>query len=156
MQLLKGRKLQRETFSKIQSIKKFASQEFPGPPVVRTPCFHCWGPGFDPWSGNHDPTSHVETPQALPPKQHLFFKKLLEEGNSQREGHQQRKARPGDTRKQGARHWEEVEGPWGDCKGGPGSPKCQTRGRQPVLTAGQEAPQGSPSRRWSWHSTWYF
>ena len=26
--------------------------EFPGGPVVRTPCFHCWGPGFKPWSGN--------------------------------------------------------------------------------------------------------
>ena len=27
-------------------------QEFPGGPVVRTPRFHCRGPGFDPWSGN--------------------------------------------------------------------------------------------------------
>ena len=26
--------------------------EFPGSPVVRTPRFHCQGPGFDPWSGN--------------------------------------------------------------------------------------------------------
>ena len=26
--------------------------EFPGGPVVRTPRFHCWGPRFDPWSGN--------------------------------------------------------------------------------------------------------
>ena len=27
-------------------------QEFPGCPVVRTPRFHCHGPGFNPWSGN--------------------------------------------------------------------------------------------------------
>ena len=26
--------------------------EFPGSPVVRTPRFHCQGPGFSPWSGN--------------------------------------------------------------------------------------------------------
>ena len=26
--------------------------EFPGGPVVRTPCFHCRGHRFDPWSGN--------------------------------------------------------------------------------------------------------
>ena len=25
---------------------------FRGGLVVRTPCFHCRGPGFDPWSGN--------------------------------------------------------------------------------------------------------
>ena len=27
-------------------------REFPGHPVVRTLCFHCQGPGFDPWLGN--------------------------------------------------------------------------------------------------------
>ena len=27
-------------------------QYFPGGPVVKTPSFHCRGPGFDPWSGN--------------------------------------------------------------------------------------------------------
>ena len=32
--------------------------EFPGCPVVRSPCFHCNGPGFNPWSGNKDPASH--------------------------------------------------------------------------------------------------
>ena len=26
--------------------------DFPGSPVVKTPCFHCRGHGFDPWSGN--------------------------------------------------------------------------------------------------------
>ena len=31
---------------------KRCAREFPGSPVVRTPCFHCRGPGFDPWSGN--------------------------------------------------------------------------------------------------------
>ena len=28
----------------------------PGGPVVRTWGFHCWGPGFNPWLGNWDPT----------------------------------------------------------------------------------------------------
>ena len=27
-------------------------RELPGSPVVRTPCSHCQGPGFSPWSGN--------------------------------------------------------------------------------------------------------
>ena len=26
--------------------------DFPGSPIVRTPCFHCRGHGFDPWSGH--------------------------------------------------------------------------------------------------------
>ena len=26
--------------------------DFPGGPVGKTPCSHCRGPGFDPWSGN--------------------------------------------------------------------------------------------------------
>ena len=33
---------------------------FPDSTVVRTLHFHCGGRGFDPWSGNEDPTSHVE------------------------------------------------------------------------------------------------
>ena len=27
-------------------------REFPDGPVVRTLCFHCQWPGFNPWSGN--------------------------------------------------------------------------------------------------------
>ena len=34
----------------ITKILKF-NEEFPCSPVVRTPCSHCRGPGFDPWSG---------------------------------------------------------------------------------------------------------
>ena len=30
----------------------WAPWDFPGGPVVRTPCSQCRGPGFDPWSGN--------------------------------------------------------------------------------------------------------
>ena len=30
-----------------------------GGPAVKMPCFHCRGPGFDPRSGNKDPTCHV-------------------------------------------------------------------------------------------------
>ena len=29
-------------------------QRLPGGTVVRTLCFHCQGPRFDPWSGNYD------------------------------------------------------------------------------------------------------
>ena len=37
--------------------------DFPGSPVVGTPCFHCRGQGFDPWSGNSDPTCHTAWPK---------------------------------------------------------------------------------------------
>ena len=30
--------------------------------MVRTRCSHCWGPRFNPWSGNYDPTSRVARP----------------------------------------------------------------------------------------------
>ena len=33
-------------------IKGSGLWDLPGGPVVKTPCFHCRGPGFDPWSGN--------------------------------------------------------------------------------------------------------
>ena len=36
--------------SAIQSKQK--DWEFPDGPVVRTPCFHCRGHGFNPWLGN--------------------------------------------------------------------------------------------------------
>ena len=29
--------------------------DFPGGLVIKIPCFHCRGPGFDPWSGNKVP-----------------------------------------------------------------------------------------------------
>ena len=38
-------------------------QDFPGGPVVKTPCFHCRGHGFDPWLGKQDPTCHVSGPK---------------------------------------------------------------------------------------------
>ena len=43
-----------EMYVTINCIKyyKIIFREFAGGPVVRTPCFHCQGPGFDPWSGN--------------------------------------------------------------------------------------------------------
>ena len=28
------------------------NRDFHGGPVVKTPCFHCGGHGFHPWSGN--------------------------------------------------------------------------------------------------------
>ena len=36
------------------------NREFPGGPVVRISCFHCQGPGLDPWSVNQDPANRVE------------------------------------------------------------------------------------------------
>uniref|UniRef100_A0A4W2I0J8 Apolipoprotein E n=1 Tax=Bos indicus x Bos taurus TaxID=30522 RepID=A0A4W2I0J8_BOBOX len=36
------------TFDRLQ---RPLSREFPGGPVVRTPCFHCHGPGCNPWLG---------------------------------------------------------------------------------------------------------
>ena len=36
---------------------------FPGSLEVRTPCCHCRGSGFNPWSGNEDPTSHMAWPK---------------------------------------------------------------------------------------------
>ena len=32
--------------------KKVEFWKFPDGPVVRAQCFHCRGPGFNPWSGN--------------------------------------------------------------------------------------------------------
>ena len=37
--------------------------EFPGGPLVRTLCFHCQGPRFNPWLGNKDPRSHSVQPK---------------------------------------------------------------------------------------------
>ena len=34
-------------------------REFPGGPVVRTPCSQHWEPGFNPFLGKWDPTSHT-------------------------------------------------------------------------------------------------
>ena len=33
---------------------------FPGVPVAKTPHSQCWGPGFDPWSGNQIPYAATE------------------------------------------------------------------------------------------------
>ena len=35
------------------------SSKFPSGPVVRSWCFHCWGPRFNPWSGKENPSSCV-------------------------------------------------------------------------------------------------
>ena len=39
---------------KVNAILKWNIGNFPGGPVVKTPCFQWRGCGFDPWSGNHD------------------------------------------------------------------------------------------------------
>ena len=33
-------------------------RDFPSSPVVKTPSLHCRRHGFDPWSGNENPTRH--------------------------------------------------------------------------------------------------
>ena len=40
------------TFSKMSPLRIYCSGDFPRGPVVRTPCFRWWGPGFNPWPGN--------------------------------------------------------------------------------------------------------
>ena len=42
--------------------QKEKDRDFPGGPVVKTPCFHCRGNGLDLWSGNKDPTHHRAQP----------------------------------------------------------------------------------------------
>ena len=42
---------------------KTMTGDFPGGPVVKTPCFHCSGHGFDPRSGKEDPTCRVAWPR---------------------------------------------------------------------------------------------
>ena len=37
---------------KNKNVFKKKCRDFPGGPVVGTPCFHCRGRGFKPWSGN--------------------------------------------------------------------------------------------------------
>ena len=57
----------------LQEIKVFKTSDlgdFPGGPVVKTPCFHCLGHGFDPWSvrsnNNNNKTSDL-VPLQIPP-----------------------------------------------------------------------------------------
>ena len=38
-------------------------RDFPGGPLVRTPCFHCRGEWFDPSSSNEDPAQQVMWPK---------------------------------------------------------------------------------------------
>ena len=50
----------------LQCILKYIKTKvgkFPDSPVVRTPCFHCWGPGFNPWTGNKDFTTRAAQPK---------------------------------------------------------------------------------------------
>ena len=35
--------------------KKYLPRDFPGGPVIKTPHFHCWGHGFNPWWGTKIP-----------------------------------------------------------------------------------------------------
>ena len=44
-------------------ISKIAIGDFPGGPVVRTLCLQCRGCGFDPRSGNQDPTCFMVRPK---------------------------------------------------------------------------------------------
>lgn len=69
---------------------KSKAREFPGGPVVRTPRFHCWGPGFNLQSGNQDPTScpvqpkTTKTSQRCPPSTLLllhFFARMVIKGS---------------------------------------------------------------------------
>ena len=46
--------------------RKRREKNFHGPPVGKTPCFQCRGPGFDPWSGNYIPQMATKNRHAIP------------------------------------------------------------------------------------------
>ena len=52
-------------------------RDFPGGPMVKTPCTQFRGPGFDPWSGNLYPTCHnflrAHVPQLRPGTDNYIF-----------------------------------------------------------------------------------
>ena len=48
----------------IKMIIMKSMRDFPGGPVVKTPCFQCRAPGFDPWSGNYIPHAITKSPRA--------------------------------------------------------------------------------------------
>ena len=45
------------------SEKKNKCWDFPGGPLVKTPCFQCRRHGFDPCSGSEHPACHVVWPE---------------------------------------------------------------------------------------------
>ena len=45
---------------------QYGGKEFPGGEVVKIQCFHCCGPGLDPWSWNKDPASHMAKSKKVP------------------------------------------------------------------------------------------
>ena len=49
------------------------SRDFPGGPVVKTPCFKWQGLRFNPWLENLDPTCHVMWPKK---KKKLFLNEV--------------------------------------------------------------------------------
>ena len=47
-------------------VLRLSSWEFPGGPVDRTPCFHCCGPRFNPWSSIEIPKPCTTNKQKNP------------------------------------------------------------------------------------------
>ena len=44
---------QNQTVTSVSEVlKKFNFRDFPGGPMVRTPCSQCWGHRFHPWAGS--------------------------------------------------------------------------------------------------------
>ena len=54
--------------NKKKSIFFFLKRDFSGGPVIKTPCFQCRGPGFDPWSGKYIPHAQVRVYVPQPKK----------------------------------------------------------------------------------------
>lgn len=53
-------KVRQNPMGNLHIFKSSPTGEFPGGPEIRTPCFHCCGPGFNPWMRNKNSTScHV-------------------------------------------------------------------------------------------------
>lgn len=51
-------KVPQNSIGNLHIFKSSPTGEFPGGPEVRTPCFHCCGPRFNPWLGNKNSISH--------------------------------------------------------------------------------------------------
>ena len=64
-------------FKQFNKYKMIMTQDFPSGPVGKTPSFHCRGHGFNPWSGNYDPSSLNVRPKEKTVKKKKKKKKWL-------------------------------------------------------------------------------
>ena len=66
-------KVPQNPIGNLHIFKSSPTGEFPGGPEVRTPCFHCYGPRFNPWLRNKNSISHhVSVTKKSAPQTHEF------------------------------------------------------------------------------------